>query len=544
MLGMMMQRPLLIADILRYADESFPDGRIVSVRTEGDLHEQSYAETARRVARLAHALKALGVGDGDRVATLAWNGHRHLELYYAISGVGAVCHTVNPRLSPEQMDYVFHHAGDRLLFLDTSFVPLVQAVLPRLPQGMRFVVMTDRAQMPESALPDPLCYEDLLAAQPDSYPWPEFDENTAAGLCYTSGTTGRPKGALFSHRSTVLHALLTGMLHPGTFFEGSRVLPVVPLFHVNAWGLPYSAPLFGADLVLPGGRLDGDSLFALMDSQRVVSAWGVPTVWMNLLNTIRREGRLPQGFRELMVGGSAAPRSQIEAFEGMGVCVCHAWGMTEMSPVGSHGNLPARIAALPPEQRLDYKVTQGRRIFGCEFKIVDEDGNRLPHDGKAAGELFVRGNTVVAGYFNDDEASAAALDGEGWFGTGDIASIDAEGFLTIRDRAKDLVKSGGEWISSIELENAAMATPGIAACAVIAARHPKWGERPLLVAVAEAGAAPGLDDVHRQMQGSFPRWQLPDAMVLVDALPLTATGKVSKLSLRRQFADYLLPELR
>ncbi len=544
MLGMMMQRPLLITDILTYAAESFPNGQIVSARTEGDIHRQTYRETAGRTARLGHALKALGVGDGDRVATLAWNGYRHLELYYAVSGIGAVCHTVNPRLSPEQMIFIFNHAGDRVLFLETTFVPLVEAVLPHLPPGMRFVIMTDRAHMPETRLPEALCYEDLLDAQPDSYPWPELDENTAAGLCYTSGTTGNPKGALYTHRSTVLHALMTAMLHPGTFYEGSRVLPVVPLFHVNAWGLPYSAPLLGADIVFPGGKLDGESLFKLMDQEKVVSAWGVPTVWLNLLNTIKAQGRLPDGFKELMVGGSAAPRSQIEAFEKMGVTVCHAWGMTEMSPVGSHGNMPARLKARPLDERMPYKVTQGRRVFGVEFKIVGEDGQRLPHDGKAAGELFVRGNAIVSGYYNDPEATAKALDAEGWFGTGDIASIDAEGFLTIQDRSKDLVKSGGEWISSIDLENAAMATPGIANCAVIAVPHPKWDERPVLIAVPDKGAEPSLADVHRQLQGHFAKWQLPDDLILVDALPLTATGKVSKMTLRKQFADYVLPELR
>nr|WP_275982043.1 long-chain fatty acid--CoA ligase [Frigidibacter sp. ROC022] len=540
----MMHRPLMIADILTYAAEAYPKGRIVSARTEGDIHEQTYPQTLARVSQLAHALAGLDIQPGDRVATLAWNGYRHFELYYAISGSGAVCHTINPRLSPEQLVYIVNHAADRLLFVDTTFVPLIAAIADKLPRDLRFVVMTDRAHMPDTGLPGVLCYEELLDGQPESYDWPEMDENTAAGLCYTSGTTGNPKGTLYSHRSTVLHALTTGMLHPGTFHEGSRVLPVVPLFHVNAWGIPYSAPMFGVDIVFPGGRLDGDSLFDLLEREKVVSAWGVPTVWLGLLATIKARGRLPEGFQEMIVGGSAPARSMIEAFEDMGVTVCHAWGMTEMSPVGTHGNLPIWARDLPRDKKIDLKVRQGRRLYGVDLKIVDDEGRRLPHDGKAAGELYVRGNAVATGYFNDPAASAKALDREGWFGTGDIATIDPDGFLTIQDRSKDLIKSGGEWISSIDLENAAMAAPGIAACAVIAVPHPKWDERPLLVAVPEEGATPDLAEVHKLMEGHFAKWQLPDDMVLVESLPLTATGKVSKLTLRKMFEDYTLPDLR
>ena len=544
MLGKMMHRPLMIADILTYAAEAYPQGRIVSVRTEGDIHSQTYLETLGRTSQLAHGLIELGVKPGDRVATLAWNGYRHFELYYAISGIGAICHTINPRLSAEQMIYIVNHAEDKLLFVDVTFVPILEALQSHFPAGMRYVIMTDRAHMPETKLEGALCYEDLLDGKPGSFDWPEMDENTAAGLCYTSGTTGNPKGALYSHRSTLLHALMTGSLHPGTFFEGSRVLPVVPLFHVNAWGMPYAGPLSGVDIIFPGGKLDGDSLYDLMDAEEVVSAWGVPTVWMGLLATIKKRGAPPKGFKEVIVGGSAAPKSQIEAFENMGATVCHAWGMTEMSPVGSHGNLPAAMKKKPLSETLPYKAKQGRRVFGVEFKIVGDDGNRVPHDGKAVGELYVRGNAVVSGYFNDEEASAKALDKDGWFGTGDIASIDPQGFLTIQDRSKDLIKSGGEWISSIDLENAAMATPGIANCAVIAVPHPKWDERPVLIAVAEGEAKPSLAEVHKQMEGHFAKWQLPDDMVFVEALPLTATGKISKLTLRQQFADYVHPDLR
>ncbi len=544
MYGLMMHRPLMIADILTYAAETYPDGRIVSVRTEGDIHSQTYPQTLRRTSQLAHALKGLGIGDADRVATLAWNGYRHFELYYAISGIGAICHTINPRLSAEQMIYIVNHAEDRVLFTDVTFVPILEAVAAQLPKDMRYVIMTDRAHMPETKLPGVLCYEELLAGQPESYDWPTLDENTAAGLCYTSGTTGNPKGALYTHRSTLLHALMTGMVHPGTFFEGSRVLPVVPLFHVNAWGMPYSGPLAGVDIIFPGPKLDGASVYDLMDAEEVISAWGVPTVWQGLLATIRERGRPPKGFAEMIVGGSAAPPTLIGAFEEMGVTVCHAWGMTEMSPVGSHGNLPAALKKKPLAEKLPYKTKQGRRVFGVEFKIVDDNGNRLPHDGKAAGELFVRGNAIVSGYFNDPEATKKALDAEGWFGTGDVASIDPKGFLTIQDRAKDLIKSGGEWISSIDLENAALTTPGIATCAVIAVPHPKWDERPILIAVTEPGAEPTLAQVHKQLEGHFAKWQLPDDLVLVEALPLTATGKVSKLTLRQTFADYVHPDQR
>lgn len=541
MKGLMMHRPLRIADILSYAAEIHPEAEVVSVRTEGDVHRTTYAALAPRVAQLAHALRAQGMGLGDRVATLAWNGYRHLELYYAISGIGAVCHTINPRLSPEQMLYIIGHAGDRMLFLDLTFVPLIEKLKDHLPSGLRLVIMTDRAHMPDTGF-DALCYEDLLDAQPTAIDWPAFDEDTAAGLCYTSGTTGNPKGTLYTHRSTVLHAMMLGLSLPAPLQPGLRILPVVPLFHVNAWGLPYAAPLTGASLIFPGPALDGASLFNLMDAEHVYSAWGVPTVWLGLLAEIRQKGRIPKGFADVVVGGSAAPRSMIAAFEEMGVNVCHAWGMTEMSPVGTQGNLPPHMAGLSLDDRLALKSRQGRRVFGVELKIVDEAGNRLPHDGTAAGELFVRGNAVCSGYFDNPEASGAAIDAEGWFGTGDIASIDADGFLSIQDRAKDLIKSGGEWISSIDLENVVMAHTDVANCAVIAVPHVKWGERPLLVVVPEPGKSPDRQELMDMLGQHFARWQLPDDVVEVDSLPLTATGKVSKLTLRKQYADHRLPE--
>ncbi|SEM62852.1 fatty-acyl-CoA synthase [Roseovarius tolerans] len=543
MQGQMMHRDLRIIDILTHAAEAHGDQGIVSARVEGDIHRQSYVETLARVARLAHALEGLGVGRGDRVGTLAWNGYRHFELYYGVAGMGAVCHTINPRLSQEQLLYIIQHAGDRVLFLDLTFVPLVEALVPDLPDGLRFVLMTDRGHMLETVL-DALCYEELLEGQLESYDWPEFPEETASGLCYTSGTTGNPKGALYSHRSTLLHAMQVPICQTSSFRAGQRILPVVPLFHVNAWGLPYTAPLTGMTLVMPGPNLDGPSLFRLMEAERVWSAWGVPTVWAGLLEEIRAQDRVPEGFGDLVVGGSAAPKVMIEAYEARGVNVAQAWGMTEMSPIGTHGILPATLEGAPEPERIAAKCCAGRRLFGVEFKIVDDEGRRMPHDGEASGELYVRGNTVISGYFENAKATAAAMDGEGWFATGDVASVSPEGQLIIRDRAKDLVKSGGEWISSIDLENAALSHPAIAACAVIAVPHPKWDERPVLVAVAAGEVLPDLAEVRAYMAVHFADWQLPDDLLWVEALPLTATGKVSKLTLREQFSDYVHPDLR
>ncbi|MFZ7092016.1 long-chain-fatty-acid--CoA ligase [Primorskyibacter sp. 2E233] len=542
MQGMMMKMPLSIIELLRYASEAHPGGEIVSVRTEGDLHRESYAEAFQRTAQLAHGLAGIGVQPGDRVATLAWNGYRHFELYFAISGMGAICHTINPRLSAEQMLFIIGHAEDKALFVDTTFVPILEALAEHLPKGLKLVAMTDRAHMPEGKL-DWLCYEDLLDGQPQTYDWPVMPEDTAAGLCYTSGTTGHPKGALYTHRSTVLHAMYLAITISRSLYEGARILPVVPMFHVNSWGLPYAAPLVGASLIMPGGKLDGPSLFDLMESEQVTASWGVPTVWLGLRSEIEQRGAAPASLDQLVIGGSAAPRAMIEFFETRGVDVCHAWGMTEMSPVGTHGQLSKPMQGLPFDTRMEIKSKQGRRVFGVELKIVDENGNRQPHDGKAVGELFVRGNTIISGYFNNPEASAAAMDAEGWFGTGDVASIDADGFLYIQDRAKDLIKSGGEWISSIDLENIAMAHPKVANCAVIAIPHPKWDERPLLVVVPRAAEdPPSLEDIHQLMLEHVAKWQLPDAMELVEDLPLTATGKVSKLTLRKRFDGYVLPD--
>ena len=462
MQGLMMNRPLRVNEILSFAAEVHGDSEVVSVTVEGGIHRTNYRDIEKRTRQLANALTKLGVSTGDRVATLAWNGYRHLELYYGIAGIGAICHTINPRLSAEQMIYIVNHAEDKVIFVDLTFVPILNALREHLPKDLIYVAMTDRAHMPETDIPNLLCYEDLMDAETADFDWPEFDENTACGLCYTSGTTGNPKGALYSHRSTVLHAMMGVISLQTCLRPGKRILPVVPLFHVNAWGLPYAAPLSGASLVFPGGAMDGPSIHKLMEDEQVFSAWGVPTVWMGLLAEIQAKGGKPSAFGEVIIGGSAAPRPMIEAFENMDVSVCHAWGMTEMSPIGTVGVLNLEQDARPQSERIDLKAKQGRRVFGVDLKIVDEDGNRMPHDGVAQGELFVRGNAVVSGYFKNEEASKSSVDAEGWFGTGDVAKIEPTGMLTITDRAKDLIKSGGEWISSIDVENMAMAHDSVA----------------------------------------------------------------------------------
>jgi len=536
--GLMMHRPLVVRDIVDYAAELYPAEGIVSATVEGGMHRATYPEVQARIAQLAHGLAAMGIKAGDRVATLAWNGYRHFELYYAIAGLGAVCHTINPRLSEEQFDYIVRHAGDVALFFDTTFTELLEARSADLPDGLVYVALCDEAALPDSPLA-PVAYESLLAGQPTDYPWPEIDEETACALCYTSGTTGDPKGVLYSNRAMVLHSLFVTICQRGTFRPGSRLLPVVPLFHANAWGLPYAGPLSGCSLIFPGPRLDGASLFDLMEAERVESTWGVPTVWLGLLAEMRARGRAPEGLREILVGGSAAPRALIAAFTTeFGVDVHQGWGMTEMSPVGTITHMTPDMLAEPTERILDRKAKAGRRIFGVEMKIVDDQGARLPHDGVSEGDLYVRGNGVAAGYFRNEAASAAAIDPEGWFGTGDVARIDPDGFLTITDRAKDLIKSGGEWISSIDVENTAMAHPGVANCAVIAVPHPKWDERPLLVVQKAPGADPDPEELRAHVGAHLAKWQVPDAVAFVDDLPLTATGKVSKKTLRERFRDH------
>lgn len=543
MLGQMQHQPLRIIDILTFAAEAYAENSIISVVETGAVCRLTYPAVLRRVGQLANVLRNIGMQEGDRLATLAWNTHRHVELYYGISGIGAVCHTVNPRLASDQMTFIFNHAKSRVVFVDPSLLPVLESVRANLPHLEAVIVLGEPDEMPEGR-EDLLCYEALLAKEPDHFDWPHFPEEKAAGLCYTSGTTGLPKGVLYSHRSTVLHALMVLAGHPQSLVAGKAVLPVVPLFHVNAWGLPFTAPLAGMDMIMPGQRLDGSSLYALMDREAVYSAWGVPTVWAGLLNEIAAQGSAPRRFANVVIGGSAAPRSMITAFEELGIDVNQAWGMTEMSPIGSRGLLPSDLQEAPLEARVEAKLGAGRRLFGVDFKIVDDAGHRVAHDGESIGELFVRGNAVISGYYENEKASADALDCEGWFGTGDVASVDPRGRLIVRDRSKDLVKSGGEWISSIDLENAAVAHPDVASCAVIGVPHPKWDERPVLVVVPSGDREVSLTEMQNHLSEHFAPWQCPDDILFVEALPMTATGKISKLTLRQRFADYVLPDLR
>jgi fatty-acyl-CoA synthase len=542
MRGLMMDRPLLISSLIDYAALYHGDTEIVSSTVEGGIHRYGYADAARRAKRLAQALRRLGIADGDRVATLAWNGYRHLELYYGISGIGAVCHTVNPRLLHEQIRYIVNHAEDRLLFLDLTFLPLVEALAAGLGSVRHYVAMTDRAHMPQSSLPGMLCYEELLEAEDGRLDWPSLDENAASSLCYTSGTTGNPRGALFSHRSTVLHSFSMCMADFQAISSHDSVCPVVPMFHVNAWGSPYAAAMSGARLVFPGPHLDGASLYTLIEAEQVTMSIGVPTVWLGLLKHVEASGKRFSSLRRVLVGGSAVPLAIIEAFEDRhGVTVIQGWGMTEMSPVGTIGTLKGKLAALPRPRQRDIKLKQGRGMFGVELKIVDAEGRIQPHDGVAMGELLVRGPWVIGAYYNDEAASHAAFDEEGWLRTGDVATIDPEGYVQIVDRRKDVIKSGGEWISSIAVENAAIGHPDIAEAAVIGLPHPRWGERPLLVIVPKEGRSPGNEAILAFLGERLPRWQLPDDIVRVAELPHTATGKVLKTRLRELFRDHLLP---
>ena len=535
--GLMMEAPLSLIDVLDYGARIHRKAEIVSVTVEGGLHRQSYARTLERVARLAHGLVALGVKPGDRVATLAWNGYRHLELYYAIAGIGAVCHTINPRLPADQMAYIVNHADDSLLFFDTTFAPLVSGLRDQFPEHTRYVAMTDRAHMPDGQ--DLLCYEDLLDGQPDHYDWPELDENTACALCYTSGTTGAPKGALYSHRSCLLQAMFTMVCASGSFPVGDRVLPVVPMFHVNAWGLPYMAPLAGASLIMPGPALDGDSLFRLMDEESVDSAWGVPTVWLNLLAHLRDSGEQVESLTRVVVGGSACPLSVMEEFDTYGVDTRHAWGMTEMSPLGTTNHAGGHRELYSPEQFAEMRTNVGTPIWGVEIKITDDDNNELPWDGEAFGALKVRGPWICSSYFKLDGSDAHAE--EGWFETGDVATVTPDGFVSITDRTKDVIKSGGEWISSIEVENVATGHPQVAEAAVIGRIHEKWGERPLLIVVKAPGEEPSPDELKTDLDGKIAKWWIPDDVQFIEDMPHTATGKIQKTALRDMFADYQFP---
>jgi fatty-acyl-CoA synthase len=538
--GLMQQHPLLISSLLVHAERHHGEQQIVSRRVEGDLHRTTYKDLAARSRRLAKALAALGVRPGQTVGTLAWNGYRHMELYYAVSGYGAVLHTLNPRLHPDQVVYIADHAEDQVLCFDLTFLPLVEAVAARLKTVKHFVLMTDRAHMPaQTRVPKLLCYEELVEAQDDGYEWPQFDENAASSLCYTSGTTGNPKGVLYSHRSTILHAFAGAL--PDALNASARdvILPVVPMFHVNAWGLPYAACLVGAKMVFPGAALDGKSLYELFEGEGVTMSAGVPTVWQGLLAYVEANQLSFSTMKRTVIGGSACPPAMMETFEKkFGVQVLHAWGMTEMSPLGTVCTLKPKHLGLGPAERMAVQAKQGRAIFGVDMKIIDADGRELPHDGKASGELLVKGPWIVSRYFKGEGGDPLV---DGWFPTGDVSTIDADGYMQITDRSKDVIKSGGEWIGSIDIENIAMAHPAVAMAACIAAFHPKWDERPLLVVVKKPGAELTRDEMLKFFEGKIAKWWTPDDVVFADAIPLGATGKMQKNKLRESYKDHKLP---
>ncbi len=540
MLGLMQNQPLLISGLIEFAECHHGDAEIVSRRVEGDIHRYTYKDSAKRARQVANALDGLKLAFSDRVATLAWNGYRHLELYFGVSGSGRVLHTLNPRLHLDQIAWIANHAEDQVLCFDMSFLPIVKAVWSKCTTVKHWIALCDADKLlADSGIPGLLSYEAWIGAENDSYRWPQFDENSAAALCYTSGTTGNPKGVLYSHRSTLLHAY--GAALPDTVSLSARecILPVVPMFHVNAWGIPYSAAMTGAKLVFPGGALDGKSVYELIESERVTMAAGVPTVWLGLLNHVGQHGLKFSTMRRTVIGGSACPPAMIRAFkEDYDVTVLHGWGMTEMSPLGTICSLKKKQLALSHEEQLAVMAKQGRAIFGVEMKIVDPEGRELPWDGVTSGDLHVKGPWIIASYFKDEGGDPLI---DGWFPTGDVASIDPDGFLQITDRSKDVIKSGGEWISSIDVENIAMAHPAVAMAACIGVKHPKWDERPIVVVVKKPGMEVSRDELIQFYEGKTAKWQIPDDVVFVETIPLGATGKMLKTRLREQLKDYTLP---
>jgi 3-(methylthio)propionyl---CoA ligase len=539
MRGAMQDQPLLISTLIEHAARHHRDTQIVSRRVEGDLHRYSYAEAAARARRVANTLDALGIAGFERVGTLAWNGYRHFELYYGVSGSGRVLHTINPRLNPDQVAWIINDADDRVLCFDLTFAPIVRAIQARCPGVRHWVALCDADRLPADAgIEGLVSYERWIASATDRYDWPTLDERSAATLCYTSGTTGAPKGVLYSHRSTLLHAW--GGALPDSFGLSARscVLPVVPMFHVNAWGIPYAAPLVGAKLVFPGAALDGRSLYELMEAEQVTQSAGVPTVWLGLLQHVQGSGARFSTMRQTMIGGSACPPAMIRSFHELGVEVRHGWGMTEMSPLGTVSTPKLAQAQWPEEAQLALRAKQGRALFGVAMRIVDPEGRELPWDGQSAGDLHVRGPWIVSGYFKDAGGSPLV---DGWFPTGDVATIDTDGYLQITDRSKDVIKSGGEWISSIEIENIAMSHPAVALAACIGIPHPKWDERPLLVVVLKPGQAVTRDALLAHFDGRVASWQVPDDVVFVEQLPLGATGKVQKNVLRERYREHRAP---
>src|SRR5712691_4265455 len=536
--GLMMDMPLLISGLITHADRHHGDTEIVSKTVDGSVHRYTYRDAHARARKLANALQRLGVQPGERIATLAWNSYRHFEIYYAVAGSGAVIHTINPRLFPDQITYIANHAEDKYVFFDLSFAPLLEKLAPLLKTVKGYVAMCARDALPAS-IRDLYCYEDLLEKEKDDFQWPSFDERTAACLCYTSGTTGNPKGAVYSHRSTMIHAY--GAALPDALNLSARdvVLPVVPMFHVNAWSLPYSCAMVGAKMVFPGPHLDGKSLHHLFETESVTFSAGVPTVWLGLLNHMKEQKLKFSTLKRTVIGGSACPPAMLRALQDdYGVEVLHAWGMTEMSPLGTVTTFKAKHADWAKERRCALQNKQGRAIFGVDMRIVGEDGRELPNDGKAFGDLQVRGPWVIRSYFKGEGGDPLK---QGWFPTGDVATLDPDGYMQITDRSKDVIKSGGEWISSIDLENIAIAHPAIAEAAVIGVKHPKWDERPIVVAVKKPGQEVSREEVLKLYEGKIAKWWMPDDVVFVTELPHTATGKLSKLTLRQKFTEYRLP---
>jgi acyl-CoA synthetase (AMP-forming)/AMP-acid ligase II len=542
MLGLMQQRPLLISSLIDYAATWHGDRQIVSRDPEGRFHRSDYSQVAARAKRVAGALDALGVGHGDRVATLAWNSYRHLEVYYGSSGSGRVLHTVNPRLFPEQLQYIMHHAEDGFVFFDPIFAPLVEQLAAKLPLVRGWVALCDSGQMPKLEVKNLLCYEELLAAASADYDWPQFDENAASTLCYTSGTTGNPKGVLYSHRSTILHAFAACSADALALSARDSILVVVPLFHANAWSLPFSAAMCGAKLVLPGPKLDPESIYMLLEQEECTKAGGIPTIWLNFLAWLENNrAKLDLSRLKLKLvfsGGAAAPRATIEKFHDLlGVFLLHAWGMTETSPLVTTGTPLPKHEGTARERVVDMQVKQGRQVYGVELKVVGRDGQDLPRDGASVGELKVRGNWVISGYFKGE--GGGVVDADGWFGTGDVATIDGDGYVQLTDRLKDVIKSGGEWISSIEIENLVVSHPEVFEAAVIAISHPVWQERPLLLVQPKPGCSPSKQSILDFLSDKIAKWWMPDDVVFVESLPHTATGKLLKTELRARYQGHL-----
>ncbi|HRL35359.1 MAG TPA: 3-(methylthio)propionyl-CoA ligase [Ottowia beijingensis] len=540
MLGLMQNHPLLISSLIDFAARHHQDGQVVSRRVEGDIHRYTWADVQKRAKQVANGLDALGLKAGERVGTLAWNGYRHLELYFGVSGSQRVLHTINPRLLPEQIAWIVNHAEDQVLCFDTTFLPIVQGIHAHCKTVKRWIALCDEDKLPkDTGIPNLISYEAWIGQQSPDYTWPVFDENTASSMCYTSGTTGNPKAALYSHRSTVLHAYAAALPDVMGLSARDSALPVVPMFHVNAWGLPYSAAMVGCKLVFPGPALDGKSVYELMEGEKVTFAAGVPTVWQMLLGHVAQNKLKFSILKRTVIGGSACPPAMIDTFRNdYGVDVLHAWGMTEMSPLGTLCTLKEKHRELPEDQQMAIRLKQGRAIFGVDMKIVGANGEELPWDGRTYGDLYVKGAWILDKYFKGEGGDPLR---DGWFPTGDVATIDADGFMQITDRSKDVIKSGGEWISSIDIENTAMAHPAVAMAACVGMPHPKWDERPIVVVTLKPGAEVTRDELLAFYEGKVAKWQVPDDVVFVDSIPIGATGKMLKTKLREQLKDYKLP---